>query len=307
MRTCSSPYPALGGKVCPGTHTETQACNSGYCPVHGGWAGWSAWSSCSKTCEGGEQSRTRTCSAPYPALGGEICSGAHISTQACGSSNCRVDGKWTAWSSWSPCSKTCGGGQESRTRTCSDPFPKFGGKVCPGAHLKTQSCGSENCQVDGNWANWSAWSSCSETCGEGQKSRTRTCSAPHPELGGDICPGAHIDTQACGSGNCRLDGNWADWSAWTSCSLTCGRGEQSRSRTCSAPHPAHGGLVCPGDSTEAQSCITASCPSVTILRRGQYGYPKVNLPEGLTKQLTVLRAKIFGVVTKQVRETQLAS
>jgi Thrombospondin type 1 domain len=28
------------------------------------------------------------------------------------------EGSWTFWSNWSPCSKSCGGGTTTRTRTC---------------------------------------------------------------------------------------------------------------------------------------------------------------------------------------------
>ena len=41
--------------------------------------------------------------------------------------------------------------------------------------------------VHGIWADWSDWSVCSLTCGKGKQSRTRVCSNPAPQFGGDFC------------------------------------------------------------------------------------------------------------------------
>ena len=41
--------------------------------------------------------------------------------------------------------------------------------------------------VDGGWAMWGAWSTCSSTCGEGQRHRNRLCDNPLPQYGGSIC------------------------------------------------------------------------------------------------------------------------
>ena len=51
-----------------------------------------------------------------------------------------VDGAWSDWSSWSPCSSSCGEGQETRTRTCTNPAPAHGGKDCPGEAKETRAC-----------------------------------------------------------------------------------------------------------------------------------------------------------------------
>lgn len=41
-----------------------------------------------------------------------------------------VDGNYTEWTDFTECSKTCGGGQKSRSRTCTNPPPRNGGKDC---------------------------------------------------------------------------------------------------------------------------------------------------------------------------------
>ena len=54
-------------------------------------------------------------------------------------------------------------------------------------------------------------------------------------------------------------GGWSMWSSWTECSVTCGEGEQLRSRTCTAPAPAHGGHDCIGDSIGKRACQLHKC------------------------------------------------
>ena len=56
-----------------------------------------------------------------------------------------VDGGWTGYGSFSPCSKSCGGGTHYRTRTCSSPPPANGGKNCVGSAKDTQSCNIKAC------------------------------------------------------------------------------------------------------------------------------------------------------------------
>lgn len=42
------------------------------------------------------------------------------------------NGAWTPWSSWAPCSTSCGIGFQVRQRSCSNPAPRYGGRVCVG-------------------------------------------------------------------------------------------------------------------------------------------------------------------------------
>ena len=47
-----------------------------------------------------------------------------------------VDEKWSAWESWSTCSKTCGNGSRIRVRLCNNPAPALEGKDCEGERKK---------------------------------------------------------------------------------------------------------------------------------------------------------------------------
>lgn len=58
-----------------------------------------------------------------------------------------------------------------------------------------------------------------------------------------------------------VDGQWANWGSWRTCSVTCGGGSQSRSRTCTNPAPQYNGSPCPNSDTSTQACNTHHCPS----------------------------------------------
>ena len=49
-----------------------------------------------------------------------------------------------------------------------------------------------------------------------------------------------------------------EWSGWTDCSLSCGSGEQSRSRVCTGPF--YGGQDCDGNFQENRTCNDHHCP-----------------------------------------------
>ncbi|KAJ8320121.1 hypothetical protein KUTeg_001708 [Tegillarca granosa] len=113
-----------------------------------------------------------------------------------------VDGGWTPWSIYSPCTKTCGTGSKSRTRTCSSPPPQYNGKDCSGALLETATCNTNHCPVDGGWSAFSAYSPCTKTCGGGTMFRQRTCTNPSPVYGGALCIGTASETTQCNAQNC---------------------------------------------------------------------------------------------------------
>ena len=56
-----------------------------------------------------------------------------------------VNGRWSAWLSWGACSRTCGGGAQRRSRTCTNPPPRNGGAACFGGRFQTRQCNSIGC------------------------------------------------------------------------------------------------------------------------------------------------------------------
>ena len=43
-----------------------------------------------------------------------------------------MDGNWTVWEPWQPCTHSCGGGTSVRKRYCANPTPTEGGYNCTG-------------------------------------------------------------------------------------------------------------------------------------------------------------------------------
>ena len=57
----------------------------------------------------------------------------------------KVDGKWTDFGSFSSCSKSCATGLKERTRSCTNPPPRYGGKFCNGSCVDTMECNTHPC------------------------------------------------------------------------------------------------------------------------------------------------------------------
>ncbi|XP_058712427.1 adhesion G protein-coupled receptor B2 [Poecile atricapillus] len=103
---------------------------------------------------------------------------------------------------------------------------------------------------------WSQWSVCSLTCGQGSQVRTRSCvSSPY----GTLCSGLLRETRTCNNtATCPVPGAWEEWSPWSLCSVTCGRGARTRTRHCVAAR--HRGKACEGPELQAKPCNIAICP-----------------------------------------------
>ncbi len=137
-RTCVQPKETFSNSLCSRTDLpQSEACNTQACPPVNG--GWSAFGGCSAACGPGTQ--TRVCNNPVPANGGTACTGS--TTQACNNGACHtaVNG---GWSGWGNCSKSCGGG--TQTRSCNSPSPAYGGANCSGS--SSQSCNTSACTYD---------------------------------------------------------------------------------------------------------------------------------------------------------------
>jgi len=253
-RTRTHTAPANGGKACPHT-AETQVCTHGDCPVHCATSAFSAWTSCTKSCATGTQQRTRSVTTSTQ-HGGYVCPYL-AETRNCNSNACPVNGVWSGWS-YGTCSKSCGTGTQSMTRTCNGRAN--GGADCAGSTTSSQSCNTHACPVNGVWSGWS-YGTCSADCGTGTQSMTRTCNSPSPAHGGANCAGSASSSQSCNTHACPVNGGWSGWSGWGGCSQTCNGGTQSRSRSCNSPAPANGGADCAGSSTESTSCNTQNCGS----------------------------------------------
>ena len=59
-----------------------------------------------------------------------------------------VNGGYSDWKPYGVCSKTCGGGVQTRKRTCTNPPPSNGGDDCSGfgPNSTTRECNNQECQ-----------------------------------------------------------------------------------------------------------------------------------------------------------------
>jgi len=109
---------------------------------------------------------------------------------------------------------------------------------------------------------WSAWTSCSvPECGGGTQRASRYVTTP-PNHGGAPCPPLRV-SQPCNTQPCTpIDCVVSAWSAWSSCSVPCGGGAQSETRTI-ITEPANNGAICPNlgnwRSCNVQLCGAPSC------------------------------------------------
>ncbi|XP_034720686.1 semaphorin-5B-like [Etheostoma cragini] len=183
------------------------------CPVRnltqdGGFGPWAPWQPCNH--DDGEGSisscvcRSRSCDGPLAQCGGVECKGATIQV-----ANCSRNGGWTPWSSWGKCSSSCGIGFEVRQRSCNNPSPRHGGRICVGQGREERLCNEKKpCPLPVLWTAWGPWAHCSAECGGGVHSRTRTCE------NGNSCPGCSMEYKACNLEACpevRRNTPWTPW------------------------------------------------------------------------------------------------
>ena len=124
--------------------------------------------------------------------------------------------------------------------------------------------------VDCSWK-WLEWSDCSETCGNGTKTRMLVVlqEALH---NGASCPIERTETEECDTNvscpglqlhdllisfsvDCVVD----DWGEWGLCSQSCGGGLMGRRKEVLV-EPEYGGAECPTNITNIKYCGDENCP-----------------------------------------------
>jgi hypothetical protein len=228
-------------------------------PVHCQVSSWSAWSGCTKTCGAGVQSRARAVEI-QPMHNGDACPPID-DTRICATQVCPIDCEVSRWTAWTGCSISCGAGVQFKTRSVAIAV-QFGGKPCA-ALTAMQACSDGKCPVHCDTSSWTAWSTCSKSCGTGMQSRSRSV-VTHAAHGGYVCPPL-AELRSCATDACPVHCDTSSWTAWSTCSKSCGTGMQSRSRSV-VTHAAHGGYVCP-PLAELRSCATDACPVDCVLSR----------------------------------------
>eukprot|EP00795_Rhopilema_esculentum_P015293 gene15293-6507_t len=180
-----------------------------------------------------------------------------------------VDGGLGQWQPWTKCDKECGQGWRVRERNCDNPEPKGEGKDCSdlGPLSEREKCQVKECPVDGGYGPWEPIGTCSKSCGRGEKLIIRRCENPKPAHGGKDCSklGETNQTVACNLKPCPVDGGYGPWSSYGSCSVSCGTGTKTRTRSCNSPLPAYNGTDCSklGPARQSAECSSKPCGITT--------------------------------------------
>lgn len=217
---------------------------------------WTDWSDCSQTCGGGTQVRQR--SILQSPVGTNSSCPILYEERDCNMHECpRSMSKcvFTEWSTWSECSKACGGGVMTRSRAIADK--EMCTDVTEDLLEESRPCNTFDCEsvAECILGEWDEWSDCSPSCGEGKQSRSRQIiQAPSQEADCDVME----QSRRCFVKACPNDCQVTAWSEWSTCSVTetqegCGHGSRMRSRSIIAM-PSTGGSLCP-DLVEFEDCF----------------------------------------------------
>uniref|UniRef100_A0A673KMF5 Brain-specific angiogenesis inhibitor 1-like n=1 Tax=Sinocyclocheilus rhinocerous TaxID=307959 RepID=A0A673KMF5_9TELE len=141
---------------------------------------------------------------------------------------------WNGWGRWSECSNECGGGVQVRSRTCQ---PEDG--VCEGVVEEGRACNPQPC------------------IGQVRQRSQGLRSIIGQRRGSDVWNSGGVvlnQTLCCAAEEVQQD----TWSSWSVCSVSCGEGLQSRSRSCMTSTYS---TQCTGPLRENRPCNnTAACP-----------------------------------------------
>ncbi|XP_076619199.1 extracellular matrix protein f-spondin [Colletes latitarsis] len=165
----------------------------------------------------------------------------------------RPECRTSPYTPWSTCSVTCGKGLRMRTRAylmpekaamfncnrqlvskemCVSAIPECPGEEEPEVGDFLLAANNAFCAT----TEWSAWSECSSTCGVGMKLRTRKFT---DRMGHKKCPHVSVmEKEKCMEPPCSPDleeqidptCKVTDWSYWSPCSASCGKGVKLRTR-----------------------------------------------------------------------------
>ncbi|TKS70052.1 Spondin-1 F-spondin [Collichthys lucidus] len=214
---------------------------------------WITWSPCSVSCGMGSRSRERyvkqfpddgsVCTLPTEET--EDC----VVNEECSPSSCLV----TEWGEWDVCSATCGLGMKRRERMVK--MAPADGSICEAEVLQVEKCMMPECHtIPCMLTPWSDWSDCSVTCGKGLRTRQRMLKSP-VELG--ECTEELEQVEKCMLPECPIDCIMSEWTEWSECNKSCGKGHTIRTRVVKL-EPQFGGDSC-SETIQRKKCKIRKC------------------------------------------------
>ncbi|GCB75761.1 hypothetical protein scyTo_0017385 [Scyliorhinus torazame] len=129
------------------------------------------------------------------------------------------------------------------------------GSTCKVETVQMEKCGMPDCQsIPCMLTLWSDWSDCSVTCGIGMRSRWRMLKTP-AEVG--ECNEELEQVEKCMLPECPTDCMVSEWSEWSECNKSCGKGHVIRTRMVKL-EPQFGGAPCP-ETVQRKKCKVRRC------------------------------------------------
>jgi len=96
--------------------------------------------------------------------------------------------------------------------------------------------------IDCAMSSWGEWGECTEPCGGGTRSRSRSIVA-EPVGAGAACPADLTESEDCKLATCDIDCIMSDFGEWSECTEPCGDGNIERERSIVA-EPVGAGAAC---------------------------------------------------------------
>ncbi|XP_039469282.1 A disintegrin and metalloproteinase with thrombospondin motifs 18 isoform X1 [Oreochromis aureus] len=276
--------PALGSHLC-----NTQPCPAYWAPGD--------WGACSRSCGGGQQTRTLRCMRKVTYQREEVVAHSFCpvispaQVQPCHTQSCPPE--WST-GSWSQCSKTCGRGLRKRSVFCRSTDPGAKAVVVPDSMCRQhhrpkaqETCVLRRCPKNER-LQWipTPWGECSRSCGSGIQKRELHC-GERDSQGGYVAftirrcrniakPLVDLQ-QGCNRGPCpelpRLVPGRTTSSAvvlgwyaspWQQCSVSCGGGVQTRSIQCLRQGRPAAGCLPHQRPVTSRACNTQFCPAAPL-------------------------------------------
>ncbi|NWW75082.1 ATS19 metalloproteinase, partial [Climacteris rufus] len=193
----------------------------------------STWEDCDAVCGGGERKTTVSCTKimnkNISLVDNKKCK--YLTKPEPQIRKCNEQPCQTRWmmTEWTPCSRTCGKGTQNRQVACTQQLRngtliRARERDCLGPKpASAQRCEGQDCMTV-----WEAgvWSECSVKCGKGVRHRTVRCTNPRKKC--------VLSTRPKEAEDCEDYSKCYVWRMgdWSKCSVTCGKGMQSRVIQC---------------------------------------------------------------------------
>lgn len=166
----------------------------------------------------------------------------------------------------------------------------YGGICDPEGDLRVQPCNTEACPpIHCEWEDWEL-GECSEDCGPGTQTNTRTKLVE--EANGGTCDGKPTEIVECMLIECPIHCEWDEWESGE-CSVSCGGGMRINTRT-EKVSAEHGGDECPGVPSVEESCNVEECPVDCTWSEWTVGECSQTCGEGVTMNHREMFVEMFG-------------